>query len=97
MNTAYTSIKNMTNFRNFSFDSTTSKIKFGNLCYFIFHLIIQNMFKYVDLGNLMAFNGIQLMAKSLRKETEILVETNFRSFIFYFTIQKGCFWLYSLP
>ena len=35
----------------------------------------------------------------LKKETKILVETNFRSFIFcfYFTIQKCCFWLYSLP
>ena len=87
----------MTNFRNFSFDSTTSKIKFRNLCYFIFHLKIQNMFKYVDLGNLMAFNGIQLMAKSLRKETEILVETNLDLSFFISPFKSGCFWLYSLP
>ena len=32
-----------------------------------------------------------------KKETKILVETNFRSFVFYFAIQKCCFWLYSLP
>ena len=33
-----------------------------------------------------------------RKETKILVETNFRSFVFYFNIQKKCcFWLYPLP
>ena len=33
----------------------------------------------------------------LRKETEILVEKHFRPFVFYFNIQKCCFWLYHLP
>ena len=72
MNTAYTSIKNMTNFRNFFFDSTTSKIKFRNLCYFIFHLKIQNMFKYVDLGiQWNSINGLNSIKESQKRDRNI--------------------------
>ena len=53
----------------------------------------------ISVSSLIPFSNFE---NGLRKETEILVETNFRlSFFFFFfvnfTIQKCCFWLFSFP
>ena len=63
----------------------------------MFLLIFQTIFK-VCKNYIYALFTILVFENGLRKETEILVETNFRSFVFFsLKIQKCCFWLYSLP